>query len=181
MNWSLIIRRAIVLLALALAVGIGYLQYVGLSGRGRVKDANFIQDAMPVPAAYRRALGPGPPMVRLVIEPTRASADVLNGPGQVTPYLFERERGFVVASPAQPFDEAEPNRVAFVLSAVDFVALRGEIELAQRELGIEQAARVVIDRLPDAAKLRCRVYAPAPENGDARMVERSLERSVDGK
>jgi hypothetical protein len=180
MSWSLIFRRIIVVIAVVLAAGVGYLQYLGLTGRKRAREFTFIEDATAVPNAYRRALGPAPPLLRLTIEPSVVTAQVITGERQTTPYLFERERGFVVASPAEALDEATSQRHAFVLSVVDFVALRDVLDEAKRELGVEPV-RVVIDRVGDADHLRCRAYAPAAQDGGVRVAERTLRARVDKK
>jgi len=181
MSWSLIFRRIIVVVAVVLAASVGYLQYLGLTGRKRAREFTFIEDATAIPNAYRRALGPAPPLLRLTIEPSVVTAKVITGTHQVTPYLFERERGFVVAAPAEALLGDDLQRQAFVLSAVDFLALHDELDEAKRELGIEQPARVVIDRESGADHLRCRVYAPAAQDGGVRFAERTLRRRVDKK
>jgi hypothetical protein len=162
---SLWLRRAIVVVALALFAGMAGLLYLRVKASERARDATFLEDASAIEPAFRRALGPGVPVLELAIEIDRASARVvLDERGNTREFVLDRADGYVVDG--APAAAPERDDVAFALGAVPFAELTPLRQRAEAALG-GPAVRVVVDRPPGSGELRLRFFA---EDGRATEV-----------
>jgi hypothetical protein len=158
---SLWLRRIIVVLALGLSLTLVFVVHSGLGANTRAATPSFFSNAVAVPLAYKKALGPTVVLVRLVIDPARVSAEVLVDPRHFQRFVLDREVGYVVASVKEALP-TDPGSTAFALTAVNFHALPDLVASARTALDLEGddlPSRVVVDRIEGASDLRWRIYA----------------------
>jgi hypothetical protein len=154
---ELLVRRAIVVVALLLSVGICSVLYFRVKAATRSKDSTFLEDASAIEPAFQRALGPGMPLLELVVEPERVSARVvLDDRGNTQRFVLDRGHGYVARG--APAAASERDDVAFALTTVPFARLPDLCAQGAATLGAP-ALRAVIDRPPGATAIRLRVFA----------------------
>ncbi len=144
------------MLALLLAGGMAWLLHTRTAERAGARGASFFEDATAIEGAFRKALGPHPPVLELVIEGDLTSARVVVGATATQQFLLVHENGYVTAGPAR--EPTERDDVAFSMSSVPFGAVPRLVGEGTEALGAAPA-RLVIDRLPGAKVLRFRAYA----------------------
>jgi hypothetical protein len=152
----MVIRRGIAVLAVALALLLGWLVHGRMSASTKARGESFFENAVAIRGAYQKALGPHPPVVELVIEPELCTAQVVVGSDATQTFTLGQSSGYVVAGPEGPFPERDDT--AFSMSSVPFSDMPALVASAEVELGAAPA-RLVIDRLPSAKQLRVRAVS----------------------
>ncbi len=153
---EMVIRRGIVIVAVALSVGMAWVIHTRMAASEESRDANFFENASAISGAFRKALGPHPPVIELVIEPDNAVAQVVVGATSTQEFTLSQSSGFVSQGPTDAFPERDD--VAFSMSTVPLDAVPTLVGTGREELGAP-AARLIIDREPGAKTLRYRVVA----------------------
>lgn len=161
----MVIRRAIVVSAVLLSVGMAWLIQQRMSENRDARHASFFDNAAAIRGAFQKALGPHPPVLELVIEREHSTALVVVGARASQHFTLSQQSGFVAAGPADDFPERDDT--AFSMSTVPFGEVPALIADGAKTLKAPPA-RLVIDREPGAKVLRYRVF---DESGAVSEVE----------
>ncbi len=164
---EMVVRRGIVVAAALLAVGLALLVRNNLLASTEARHASFFENALAIKGAFRKALGPHPPVVRLVIEPEEVTAKVVVGNEATQFFVFSQASGFVSSGAADAFPERDD--IAFSMSTVPFAEIPQLVVDGERALGV-MPARLVVDRVPGSKQLRYRVFT---HEGRALVVSRT--------
>lgn len=168
---EMFVRRGIVILAVLLAIALGVLVHGRMSASHAARDASFFDNASAIQGAFRKALGPHPPVIEIVIEADVVRVQVAVGTKHKQHFTLGKTSGYVVAGPQDPFD---PDRVdvAFSMSTVPFSDVPELVKAGEEELGAP-ATRVIIDREAGAKALRFRVVAADGREATVKSPDRS--------
>jgi hypothetical protein len=155
LTWSLLARRVVAVLGLALFLAVGVLVFSRNAMRADMPT--FLEDAMIIPRAYTKGIGSLAPLVRLEIEADTVSAHLVEGGEHAAIYVISRDTGYVARGHRRRLEARERKDAAFAFATIEFEDMARRMHEATEVLG-EPPRSVEIIRPTAAQWLLWRVH-----------------------